>query len=226
MDAWKGHVSRRRVELESPFSPWGFDMTRFEDFGGKTLIYYNAVDDKYTAIDLQGMVWSLEFGCNVGDEYAYAEELSLGFLCIPSHENYAYRRNTALCVKERAFQPNPDVLKDAFLNSPFETVIPHPFAHQTGSPLPVVPLARLMYMMVIDKPINAVSDVERKHAVKQISERFAQIDRLEFFQAARLASWWASCRSDPGMLVSTEGDRGKFTFFAEVETKRRNETLD
>lgn len=188
------------------------DFTGLEAFENKTLVYFDPVNDGYYKNDLRDLVWSVEHGCNVAFEDAYVDEKSMQFLGVPDTEeyNYALRRNTALCIRKNAFVNDPDILRSAFLGPAFGTIIPHPFAKNNSSDLPpelpILPLAKLSYMIVIDKDYDDVSESEKQNAIQMLRQKFAEIDRLDFWNAAHLAACWSAARSDPRMLSSDEAE--------------------
>ena len=202
VDAWNEYIASRTILLENVGHFWCPDITGLEQFADKTLIWHDPVNAKFCKHELIEMVWSLEYGCNTSNDFAYIEETSLGFVGISLFQkhNYAYRRNTALCIKKQYFNKNSsDIFKIAFLNHPFGTVIPHPFA-QEAPKLPAVPFANITQMIVIDKHFDQVSEDELNNAIRYLQNSFNTIPNAQILQAARLAANWASARSDPLML--------------------------
>ena len=202
-DAWHTHVIKQTRRLEKhgngSFSP---DFSDLESFKDKTLIWYDALHDTYQMTDLRDLVWSLEYGCgpNVTDEDAYVNHASLQFLGLGELAHYALRRNTALSIREHIFRKTPGVLKKHFLESPFGTVITHPFVGTDG----MVPGMRLMFMMVIDTDIELICDEVKKESINVLSKRFWDIDKLVFFQELRRASVALQIRSEPLNLHSSD----------------------
>lgn len=89
----------------------------------------------------------------------------------------------------------------------FGTVIPHPLALISGANDPfetgractaqVLPLANLMFMVVMARDFDEVTDAEFDEVSRSISARFARIEKEEFFIAARLGAAWTAYRCDP-----------------------------
>jgi hypothetical protein len=199
VDAWQTHCTLQINDLENKGKVWCPDMSGLEHFADKTLIWYDPVNAVFCKNELIQIAWSLEYGCNTVNKFAYVEELTLGFVGIPQcqENNYAYRQNTALCIRERSFHDNPDILRTAFLGQPFGTILPHPFAQEH---LPSVPFANISHMIVIDKHFDKVSEHEFNDATEYLQQHFDNIPKAEILKAARLAAVWSSARSDPMML--------------------------
>lgn len=207
VDAWEEHVFSRICTLEKVGTFCGPDRTGLEHFDNKTLIWHDIVNQKFCKTALIDMVWSLEYGCNTSNEYAYIEETSLGFVGIEDKYNYAYRRNTALCIREHYFSNNSDLLKTAFLSHPFGTIIPHPFAQKPPNlnvQFSTIPLANISYMIVIDKDFDQVSENECINATQSLKVNFDNIQKEEIYDAVLLTANYASARSNPLRLKGIE----------------------
>lgn len=171
-------------------SPVGLDALK-----GKTLVWYNVLNDAVDISDLRDLVYSIKSGCqDVSDDDAFVHDFCLAFLGIYQSQSleasYALRRITALVVKKRVLT-TPTMLEDYFLQFAPGTVMSHPFANT------YVVGSNLCFMTIIDKDIAETTNEERSEATQLVKDRASQVDSATLYLAVKQAIAWTAFRSDP-----------------------------